>query len=107
MVYCRETEYFGWVSPSELTKVDARAVLSSLTLSEAKQLGISPETYSNLTKVEELRWKPKRGEKYYFIDSSGNVEFEYWFEDSTDQTRYKVSNCYQWSDNLDLNRHTK
>lgn len=40
------------------------------------------------------RWKPEEGERYYFIDPLGNVNW-YLYGDSTDTLYYKVGNCFK------------
>ena len=99
-VYLRDC-YFAWIYPESLTKIDplqeARDILGKLTLQQAKELGISTETFENLNfkKKEDLRWKPEIDEDYWFIENSGIVKVSSWANDSVDKGRYAIANIYK------------
>lgn len=40
------------------------------------------------------RWKPERGEIYYFVDSTCDVSDCEWLDDSVDRLHYKNGNCF-------------
>lgn len=44
--------------------------------------------------MKEVRWKPEEGERYYFIDPLGNVNWYLW-NSMTDSLYYKVGNCFR------------
>ena len=41
------------------------------------------------------RWKPERGETYYWIDSLGYIGSYGWAGDSTDLAHYRRGNCFK------------
>lgn len=41
------------------------------------------------------RWKPERGETYYWIDSLGAIGSYEWRGDSTDRAHYRRGNCFK------------
>lgn len=42
------------------------------------------------------RWKPKKSEAYFYIDSDGAIEQDWMTEEfSTDETRYNFYNCFR------------
>ena len=44
---------------------------------------------------ESTRWKPEMDQKYYLIASDGTVYDNLWDDDSTDNGRFNVGNCFQ------------
>ncbi len=40
--------------------------------------------------------KPKEGEKYYFIDDTLGVDYDYWEDDDIDNARLRCGNLYSW-----------
>lgn len=44
--------------------------------------------------MKEVRWKPEEGERYYFIDPLGNVNWHL-CNSMTDSLYYKVGNCFR------------
>ena len=44
---------------------------------------------------ESTRWKPELGQKYYFAASDGIVNNNLWADDSIDNGRFEISNCFQ------------
>jgi hypothetical protein len=45
------------------------------------------------------RWKPKNGEKYYFVDSClWKVNYCYWDDNINDNDLYNMGNCFQFKD---------
>lgn len=48
-------------------------------------------------------WKPKYGEKYYFVNSTGYVCEEKWYGDVIDRLYYKLGNCYQCKQQAEAN----
>lgn len=50
----------------------------------------------NLENVEvKERWKPRKGERYFFICDIGFVKFNYWDNDVVDHDYYKFGNCFK------------
>jgi hypothetical protein len=41
------------------------------------------------------RWKPCKGERYFFVGDNGMVNFTYAEYDEVDQDYYKFGNCFQ------------
>lgn len=48
-------------------------------------------------KVEEQkeRWKPDLGEKYYFVNSYGNIDYALWNNNNFDNWRYLTGNIFK------------
>lgn len=44
---------------------------------------------------ESTRWKPETDQKYYFIRTSGYVYDSAWTNDSIDDGRFEIGNCFQ------------
>ena len=44
---------------------------------------------------EQTRWKPEMDQKYYFIRTSGYVYDSIWTNDSIDDGRFEIGNCFQ------------
>lgn len=50
-------------------------------------------------KVEEEKWKPEVGEKFYFVDGCGDIEWEIYAEDSLlTKALYELGNCFPSAD---------
>lgn len=45
--------------------------------------------------VEEGRWKPKKNEKFWIVNESGQVDWFLWSGDSSDDYAYKTNNCFK------------
>lgn len=46
-------------------------------------------------KAKTGRWKPQKGDVYWFIDDTGNICKSTWDNDGIDEARYLVGNCCQ------------
>ena len=44
---------------------------------------------------ETTRWKPELGYKYYLSDSNGSIYDSVWTNDSIDDGRFEIGNCFQ------------
>lgn len=44
---------------------------------------------------ESTRWKPEMGQKYYFLDGGGFAYDNRWDDDSVDNGRFEIGNCFQ------------
>ena len=44
---------------------------------------------------EQTRWRPGLGQKYYFVDSDGIVNNILWADDSIDNGRFEIGNCFK------------
>ena len=44
---------------------------------------------------ESTRWKPDESQKYYFLDGGGFVYNNRWDDDSVDDGRFEIGNCFQ------------
>ena len=42
-----------------------------------------------------VRQKPKYGEKYFFVDSRGYIDYKFWEEIETDLFRFNTGNCFK------------
>lgn len=40
-------------------------------------------------------WKPRKGEKYYFVNSSGQIESGFWWGADIDMDRFTMGNCFK------------
>lgn len=45
--------------------------------------------------ADSIHWKPKENDGYLFIDLAGDIEYEYWDNDSIDIWRYESGNIYR------------
>lgn len=54
--------------------------------------------------IKRKPWKPKYGDVYYCVSSSGYVVDEQWYDDIIDKLHYKISNCYQQESQAEANR---
>ena len=55
-------------------------------------------TYVDVKKEVEkvkVKWIPKQGEKYYYIKTTGDVDFLYWDGHSHDNGRLTFNNCFR------------
>jgi hypothetical protein len=41
------------------------------------------------------RWKPEKGERYFFVGDNGYVNFTYWDNEEVDHDYYKFGNVFQ------------
>lgn len=44
---------------------------------------------------ESGRWKPKFGEAYFFLNSTGKINVEPWLSDKSDEYRYSMGECFK------------
>lgn len=44
---------------------------------------------------ESTRWKPEMGQKYYFLDGGGFAYDNRWDDDSVDNGRFEIDNCFK------------
>lgn len=42
-----------------------------------------------------VRQKPKVGERYFYVDSCGSIDYEFWQETETDLFRFNTGNCFK------------
>lgn len=42
-----------------------------------------------------VRWKPEYGEKYYYLDDGGGINYAYWSNDNIDLFRFNTGNCFK------------
>lgn len=40
------------------------------------------------------RWKPEKGERYFFVGDNGMVNFTYWENYEVDYDYYRFGNCF-------------
>ena len=52
----------------------------------------------------EERLKPEDEQKYYFVESHGIIDWNYWENDATDFNFYIIGNCYLTKDEAMANR---
>lgn len=60
------------------------------------------ETKKELAKMEKMlieceneRWKPKKGQKYYYCTTEYQVLYLNWYDTKTDEELYSTYNCFQ------------
>lgn len=44
---------------------------------------------------ESGQWKPKFGEMYFFLNSTGKIKVEPWLSDKSDEYRYSMGECFK------------
>lgn len=44
---------------------------------------------------ESGQWKPKFGEAYFFLNSTGKINVEPWLSDKSDEYRYSMGECFK------------
>lgn len=42
-----------------------------------------------------VRWKPEYEEKYFFVDSCGDIDYRFWEESEADLFRFNTGNCFK------------
>lgn len=42
-----------------------------------------------------VRQKPKVGERYFYVDSCGSIDYKFWQETETDLFRFNTGNCFK------------
>ena len=69
----------------------------SYTIVHKDQLENNPNILSEWFEEvrESTRWKPEIDQKYYFIRTSGYVYDSIWTNDSIDDGRFEIGNCFQ------------
>lgn len=69
----------------------------SYTIVHKDQLEKSPNILTDwFDEIEEqTRWKPEESQKYSFIRTSGYVSDCIWTDDSIDNGRFEIGNCFQ------------
>ena len=53
-----------------------------------------PNLENAVVEVKE-RWKPEKGNRYWFISDKGFVIFSYWQDDEIDNVRYNFGNVFR------------
>lgn len=51
---------------------------------------------------ESTRWKPEMGQKYYFLDGGGFAYDNRWDDDSVDNGRFEIDNCFQTEEEAEI-----
>ena len=46
-------------------------------------------------KKVDKRWKPSKGERYFYVSDNGFVEFTYWQIEEVDHDYYEFGNCFR------------
>ena len=69
----------------------------SYTIVHKDQLEKNPNILTDwFEEIEEsTRWKPELGQKYYFAASDGIVNNNLWADDSIDNGRFEIGNCFE------------
>ena len=44
---------------------------------------------------EDIRFKPKQNENFYFIDGDGNIRHAFWDDNKFDNNSYNIGNCFE------------
>jgi len=60
---------------------------------EFNKLGYEYDFETNTAK--KIKWKPKEGEEYYFVEDEGLIISAVWDESHTDISRLKINNCFK------------
>jgi hypothetical protein len=80
--------------------------MRTITLENGKKVEISEESYQNLSKATQYtRWKPKRNEYYFILDSSGGVDKSKWDGDEVDEARWAMGNVYSTEEKAEEAAH--
>lgn len=56
---------------------------------------VTPEEYWKSKEKKKCRWKPKKGEKYYFITLFGNMGYRRYDNDRDDNYLYSINNIFK------------
>lgn len=74
-----------------------KAITDDMTLEEItelkKQISDWECKQAELAKLN-LAWAPEAGEKYYFIDGTGLIQFDFWKKGSIGKARFDVGNIF-------------
>ena len=58
--------------------------------------------------IDSIHWKPRRGDKIWYLDENGNVNFTYFYEDdSYHSSRFEFGNIYRTSQECEKARERK
>jgi hypothetical protein len=80
--------------------------MRTITLENGKKVKISEESYQNLSKAtQNTRWKPKRHEYYFTLDSIGGVDKSKWDGDEVDEARWAMGNVYSTEEKAEEAAH--
>ena len=78
--------------------------MRKLKLENGSTVEISDESYKALEKGVQVGWKPSEDEKYWCVNSRGNVHNSYWLNDPIDQGRYELGNCFKVEKAADMHK---
>lgn len=58
------------------------------------------EKFSNILtdwfeEIEEMEWRPRTTDKYWLVNTFGQVDFDFWDGGCIDNARYELGNCYR------------
>lgn len=48
-----------------------------------------------INEPENVRWKPEKGEKYWMLENSGDINIFNWVGDPVDMFCYSIGNCFK------------
>ena len=73
-------------------------------LEEVKQKIADIEKKIEEKKVETGRWKPEKGDEYWYLNGHGSPLRSIWGDNFQDVERYAISNCYQTKEECKFTR---
>ena len=82
----------GWRNPDEIKYCDKEVIAYHKNTLKFFQ-NILTDWFEEIK--ESTRWKPETEQKYYFIRTSGYVYDSIWTNDSIDDGRFEIGNCFQ------------
>lgn len=78
--------------------------MKEMTLKEIQeQLGYEVEIIAEKEEKSKV-WKPKDEEDYWFVDSHGDIKFDYWGSYPFEENLYAIGNCFRTEEEAELYR---
>lgn len=71
-------------------------VRQAITLATVQLDRIERNTKQIASANKDIKWTPETNHKYWYVDSRGIVEWEYWQSKDSDIYRYSVGNCFKY-----------
>ena len=75
----------------QINELKQTMILASIQIDK-----IERSTKQMMPADKNVRWKPETNQKYWYVDSTGEVTWEYWQSNKCDIYRYSVSNCFRY-----------
>ena len=81
----------------DVTLVDIIYKIDSEEIALAPTYHIEDITNFNewFEEIEEMEWRPRTTDKYWLVNTFGQVDFDFWDGGCIDNARYEIGNCYR------------